>query len=336
MSAIEVKELKKDEYKMWDELVENSPQGMIFHSSDWLTACSKSLNKELKICGCFWENQLIGGCALSYQKKTIFKFAYSPPPNTGTPHGGLLLRPLGKNVRKNESLLKAIINGFLDVLKDEGLDYISLINCPTLIDIRPFTYNGWKNSVQYTYMLDLDGNLWTHINKKTRGSIRSAEKNNVHIIESNNLNKFYKLFETMFKQQRISVPISKDVIASIFNFLSKKNLCEMWFAETDSGELVSALIAVWDNSRPYFWVGASDADLNAKIGGNSLMYWHALQYLLSKNFSEVVWVGANTPKLNKFKAGFNPKLVPYYVVEKTSIRYKMLGKGYYIYKKLRK
>ena len=41
MSDIEVRELKKDEYNIWDNLVESSPHGTIFHKSFWLSMCSE-------------------------------------------------------------------------------------------------------------------------------------------------------------------------------------------------------------------------------------------------------------------------------------------------------
>ena len=47
----------KEDLKKWDELIENSKHGTIFHKSYWLNTNDNLLNKQLRIYGCFEENQ---------------------------------------------------------------------------------------------------------------------------------------------------------------------------------------------------------------------------------------------------------------------------------------
>ena len=141
MSDIEVRELKIEEYKIWDELVETSPNGTIFHSSDWLTICSKSLNKKLKIYGCFENNKIVAGCSLyNYKLKKIFNAASSTIEMT--PYGGIVLsKHPSTKVRTQELTYGAIVKSLCSVLNNKHFDYINITNSPDLIDVRSFIWN---------------------------------------------------------------------------------------------------------------------------------------------------------------------------------------------------
>jgi len=43
MSEIQIRELDPAEYKLWDELVETSSCGTVFHTSDWLTLLQRHI-----------------------------------------------------------------------------------------------------------------------------------------------------------------------------------------------------------------------------------------------------------------------------------------------------
>lgn len=62
LTSVTVREIKSNEYDNWDQLVSNSPQGTIFHAINWLVACAESLQKELKIYGCFENGKIVAGC----------------------------------------------------------------------------------------------------------------------------------------------------------------------------------------------------------------------------------------------------------------------------------
>ena len=65
---LKVRELNVNDYHKWDELVDISPQGTIFHSSDYLTICDEFLDGKLTIFGCFkGDDQALYPC----QKKWI-------------------------------------------------------------------------------------------------------------------------------------------------------------------------------------------------------------------------------------------------------------------------
>ncbi len=137
MSDSFVRELESSEYKLWDDLVEKSPHGTIFHTSDWLRVCRDVLNRNPRIYGCFQNHELVGGCSLFINKVAgIFKVASSTCEMT--PYGGIVIKesPSSK-VRKREQESHKIMNS-LGKFLCEQFDRIEIRFSPDFLDLRPF------------------------------------------------------------------------------------------------------------------------------------------------------------------------------------------------------
>lgn len=326
MSDIEVRELGNSEYILWDELVEKSPHGTIFHNSDWLAVCRDVLNEDLKIYGCFQKDELIGGCSLFIKNVAgIMKIASSTCKLT--PYGGVVLAPsTSTKVREREQTHRDIIKSLCDAFDNEHFDHIQITNSSDFFDIRPFIWNGWNSSILYAYYFNLGGDIESNISKKARESIKQANRNSISINNSKDFSIFYDLFSMTFERQNLKPPVTKEFFTSIIDLLKSKNIGGMWVAETSSGELASALIILWDNKRSYAWANGSDPSFR-EAAPNSLLYSRVFQDLKNKGFKEINLMSANIPRLAKFMSSLNPKLVPYYTVEKSSIKYNIAKKA---------
>jgi len=82
MNEIEVRELMPSEFGEWDQLVEKTQPGTPFHTSDWLEIYRDVLLRDIRIYGCFRNDDLVGGCPLfvkNYQRNPqsgIFDMQY--------------------------------------------------------------------------------------------------------------------------------------------------------------------------------------------------------------------------------------------------------------------
>lgn len=322
MTNIEVRELKKNEYGVWDELVENSPHGTRFHSSDWLTTCSELLNKKLKIFGCFENGQLVGGCSLyTHKLKRFFKVASSTIEMT--PYGGVVLaQSQSTKVREQEQTYSNIIKSLCNTFDNEHFNHIQIINSPDFVDVRPFTWNGWDSKVYYAYYLILN-DFEKRLSRDPKRNIKKAIKNEISIEKSNDITSFYELFEGTFSRQGLKPPVTKGFLVTVFDMLLKHEKGEMWIAKTKSEEIVAAEIFVYDNKRAYRWSAATHTELR-KTGAYSLLLFEVFRDMQNRGFKEINLMAANTPQLTEFITSFNPKLVPYYKVEKSSTKYKLV------------
>jgi hypothetical protein len=322
MPEIEIRELKKDEYRLWDELVESSPHGTIFHKSFWLTTCSELLNKKLKIYGCFENDQLVGGCSLYiYKLKRFIKIASSICEMT--PYGGVVLAQLpSSKVREREQTYRDIIKSLCNAFDNKHFDHIQITNSPDFIDVRPFIWNGWDSKIFYAYYLILN-DFEKRLSRDPKRNIKKAIKNEISIEKSNDITSFYELFEETFSRQGLKPPVTKGFLVNVFDMLLKYEKVEMWIAKTKSEEIAAAEIFVYDNKRAYRWSAATHTELR-KTGAYSLLLFKVFKDMQNRGFKEINLMAANTPQLTEFITSFNPKLMPYYKVKKSSTKYKLV------------
>lgn len=322
MSEIEVRELKRVEYKIWDELVDESSHGTLFHKSFWLISCSNALNKELKIYGCFENGQLAGGCSLYTHKiKRFLKMASSIIEMT--PYGGVILAPsTSTKVREREQIHSDIIKSLCNAFDKEHFDSIQITNSPDFIDVRPFIWNSWDSKIHYAYYLILN-DFEKRLSRDPKRNIKKAIKNEISIEKSKDITSFYELFEETFLRQDLKPPVTKEFLANIIDMLLKYEKGEMWIAKTKSEEIAAAEIFVYDNKRAYRWSAVTHTELR-KTGAYSLLVFKVFKDMQNRGFKEINLMAANTPQLAEFITGFNPKLVPYYGVERSSTKYKLV------------
>lgn len=319
-SDVVVRELDLTEYELWDALVETSPYGTIFHTSNWLTICKDSFNLDLNIYGCFDNDELVGGCSLFIHKlKGIFTIASSTC--NMTPYGGILVkRSASKKVREQEAFQNNVLKNILEHIEDQGFDRVSISNSPDFIDTRQFFSDNWIKDVNYAYYFDLSEEIEAKMPKDMKRMIRKATQNDIKIKKQSNPQCFYDLFKKTYERQQIVPPAQMKFFEKILNFLNNSHKGEMWIAEMPTGEVAAAEIIIWDDKRAYRWAATSNTELRI-YNSTSLLLYNIFQDLKSRDFKEINLMGANTPNITQFVAGFNPKLVPYYTESTYSMKF---------------
>jgi hypothetical protein len=320
MSKTKVVELGEHEYSEWDRLIENTPQGTIFHRSFWLSACSELLKGEHKILGVVQDDALIAGCSFfAFTVGGFLRLASSVC--TMTPYGGVIL-PHAKTSRQRqqETSQRELIELICESIAAYGFDRVQLINSPELVDIRPFTWNGWGSKVLYAYCLDTDVDFENHVDPKAMSHIRRAMKDGIITRKSDDVASYCRLFSMTFQRQGLKPPVQEGFLVRMFDLLKTQHCGEMWVAETASGETASAEILVWDNKRAYAWSAVSDTELR-KSGAASLLLYREFQELRDRGVREYYLMSANFPRLASFNSSFNPRLVPYYEVERHGLKF---------------
>lgn len=309
------------DFQKWDELIESSPHGTVFHKSSWVNTISKLLNVNPKIYGCFNEEKLIGGCSFYIHKTNLFKKATTTVEMT--PYGGIVLaQSPSSKLRKQEQLNKDIITSIFKSLNNEHFDLIQLINSPDFIDIRPFVWNNWESSILYAYYLKLHDDLEKTYSQNVRHELKRAQASNIFIKQKNDPALFYDLFSMTYKRQNLNPPATKQFFEKTIKLIESEDIGEMWVAETPEGEVISSEIILWDKVRSYRWAAASNPQFK-KLGGVTYLLCNIFEHLGNQGFNEINLMAANTPHLAKFISSFNPDLISYYKVSKAKMKYSL-------------
>jgi hypothetical protein len=297
---------------MWDELVDKSPFGTIFATSEWLKITSEALNSEMDIFGCFTEENIVGGCPLFTKKyKKIIKYVTNT--DGMMPYSGIIVNDYSKaNVRKYERHQNNILKSIRLNFENLKLPYISLKNPISLLDLREFSWNGWDNKIHYTYLLDLN-NL--NYSRDVKRNIKKANSNEITIEKSTDIDYYFSLFKHTFEHQGLNTPVDKNYLKKIFDSLIIKDKADMFVAKTKDGEWIAAEIFIHDSNYVHRWTAATDVNLR-KTGGYHLLLDYAFNYYQKVGFNKMNLMAGNTPQLTEFITGFNPELCFYLSVVK--------------------
>ena len=123
-----------------------------------------------------------------------------------------------------------------------------------------------NESVSYSYIFSLSGNITESISKKVRWSINKAKKLGIVTRQKWDKDVYWDLtLNTYLKQEKLP-PISQNLLFSLIDIIQKNQWGEMWIAETTSGEAAAAEIVIWDHQMAYRWSAASMT--NIRIPGN--------------------------------------------------------------------
>jgi len=274
------------DYKLWDDFIEESPQGTIFSTIKWLAL----FDLPFKIYGYFQNGKLIGGMA-NFDKLAPL-----------TPFQGILLKdnPEMKYVSQM-SLANEVSRALMSYAP------LEFYNHYTFPDIRPFKWAGWNVDIRYTYVVDLTdlGKLWNEIEKQTRYEITHASKDYLCWMTPD-IGAFDSLYSETFKRKGIERPIDSEFMHKLCFSLNAGIFCS-----TTSDTIGSMAVIIEDSKRAYYILGASEEGHTS-----SLTLWTIFQNLAKYGVKEIDLVGANSESIALYKRGFAGKLLPYFGVKR--------------------
>ena len=307
MAELELRELKESEFPIWDKFVESSPQGNIYSTTQWLKIIESSTDYKGHILAIFDKlNNIVAGC-LFFSIKKVFEIIHPPPltPFTTILFENKRTNKLSKVESFQEEVIEKLEKKFLDY------DYVLLLLHPSVQDLRPFTFRKWKESIHYTYLIDISdaSRSWENLNESKRRGIKMAQEYGIRIENSDDINSFYDLYKKYFEGRDFKKLVQKELIKKILNLDNSK----LYVAKKD-GSNIAFLLIVFDKSFIYTLLTASEPEFK-KYQSLSLLVWEIIKEN-PKKIPKIDFVGANISSISNFKRGFSTELVPYYSVEK--------------------
>lgn len=323
MTEIEVRELVPSEYREWDLLVERAQGGTLFHTSDWLEIYKDVLSRDVRIYGCFRDDELVGGCPLFVKNlKGILKIASSTS-NMTDYCGPLIKGSTGSRASKRIQETHEIFDALSEFLCRQDFDSINLKFSPGIEDIRPFIWNGWDSKVHYTHHLDLKENVENNVSRTIRKDLKSALKAGLETKKWNDLETYYNLLSKTYERQNLKPPLPKRFFEKVFDLIRKKDIGYMLVSETPEGEAIAAHLTLYGKESTIGWSSARNPAFSLR-GSNALLYYKEFLDLQSRNFEYMNVMAGNVPRFADFIMGFSPKLVPYYSVSLQNKKYSIL------------
>ena len=331
MTNIEVRELKKNEYGVWDELVENSPQGTIFHKLDWLKIVEQHTNTKLYLFTGYLGNEIIAAIPFFYHRSFFFKMLSSPV-------GSAMIQNLGPIIPNYDNLKQDKREYYFREFQKELDKYIyskikphviTITTPPNLIDVRPYIWTKYQVTPKYNYMKNIENLdwIWKGFKKQLRKNIVNAEKNGVEI-EEGGLNSYKFIIQSLsmrLEDQELKLPVSNEYMLDLYHTFYPNNI--KVFTSIYEGKQVGGIISTTYKDKISIWVGATQANIKG-LYPVDLLQWKIIEWGHENGFKHCEILGANMPSISYFKSRYNFDLSIYYSVEKTNVNFKVVTNVY--------
>jgi len=328
--ALELKIAKEEDRELWDELVERSPHGTIFHTWKFLEIMEKHTRK--RIIGIESKGKLypimvfkgstpIGIFPLFYYRTPLLKLVLSPPAKTECLYLGPALRDydIMKQSKRESTLIKFHKEIDKFILSKLRPNFIMMHLSPDILDSRPFKWTGYEVEPRHTYIIDLSlglNHIWKQFHRELRRSINKAIKKGVHVEEGSKkeLEFIYTLLVKRRTEQGMHATSSIEYLTDVFQSFKKNNM-KLLVAKFNKRR-IGGLINLHYKNKVIFWIGAPK--ISSEISVNELLLWESIKFAYDQGFRYYEIMGANHPKLYTFKTKYNGDLVMYLSCRKYS------------------
>jgi hypothetical protein len=326
-------ELLEDK-KRWDQFVDASPQGSLFHKWDFL----KTVERHSKY-------QFLPYCVYSGEElRCIFPFftgrehgltvMCSPPRHTQIPYLGPAFDPSVQARRAvgKEKILDQVTGEVCREIDTIAPSLVSITTVPNFLDIRFFIWKKYREHVRMTYAIDLERSLdeiWASFNRRCRQKIRKLSAYSPEIQQTDDVSALLDIWRPRFRELGIKVPLLSDsyleeLVTAFPQDMTVYNL-------TIDGRLAAAIACcVMQKGRYGYWIG--NVNVHKDLSVNDYLIWELVKRAKSEGFKKLDLGAGGTETLSKFKSKFDPVLEPYCIVKKPDTRYTIFN---FAYKRLR-
>ncbi len=312
-----VVELCEDK-KRWDQFVENSPQGLLFHKWDFL----KTVERHSKY-------QFLPYCVYSGKElRCIFPFftgrdrgltvMCSPPPiHTQIWYLGPAFDPSVQALKAHarETVFQQVTSELCREIDKIAPNFVEFTTVPNFIDVRFFRWKNFTANLEFTYTVDLEKSLdeiWTSFSRRCRQNIKRVNKYSPEIQQTNDVSALLDIWRKRFSERRIKAPLLSDSYLTELVAAFPKDLT-VYNVIIDGKLAIANVYCAMQKERYAFWIGGVSTRNDLAV--HEYIQWEVAQRAKSEGFKKLD-LGGGAENLSRFKSKFDPILEPYCIVER--------------------
>ena len=309
-----------DDEEEWNRYVERSDGTTPLHRYAALDVQAEYADATLYRFAGFKGQEAVGLFPVFEIRKGPVSTAFSPPPDIRVPYLGPAVLNVDKlKRRKRDRRVKRFLEGCLDRVEAEiGPKYAHFRTDGRFEDVRPFGWNDHDVSPEYTYLVDLtpgEETVKERFSSDARSNIRDGDDAAFTIEEGGQqaIERIVEQVRNRYDAQNVSFHLPTAFVVDLFERLQAG--CIRPYALRVDGEFVGGILAIDDGSRVYRWQGGVRPDAETAVAPNDLLDWQVMRDAMARGRSGYDLVGADSPRINRYKAKFGPDLETYYSVE---------------------
>jgi len=303
--------LDREDYPEWDELIDKSPHGTIFHYSWWLQTTAADFRIHAVRNG---KGALVAGLPIPFQKRRLLRLCHSP---LLTPYlGPVFDLSAADSICDKLHLMRS--HGELLAHSVKSFDSLRFFAGACAPDLQGFLWAGFKVQLAFTFRFPSTSSLEqitagmsrTHVQK-----LKKAMRSNLTVDRDEGLDDLIALNLKTFEKQGARPPYSPAFLRKLWNAAYSQERAHLYVARTSEGKPVAALLTVHDNRTAYQIVSGMDHELH-DIPGAYLVLWTALQDTLraGRNFD---FEGSSLRGVESFYRRWGANAMPVWRISKS-------------------
>ncbi|MDF9745971.1 lipid II:glycine glycyltransferase FemX [Natrinema salsiterrestre] len=318
--SIDVHIATGDDLERWNGYVERSPQGTLWHELEALRVQADHAGAALHPLIGFKGQEPVGLFPVFEIRKQLVTTAFSPPPRLRVPYLGPAFLNMGKlKQRKRERRRQRFLDGCFEWISAELNPRYGHVRTATAVDdSRPFKWNEYDATPEYTYAVDLSkdkDDLLMSFSSDARSNIRNADEDAYEIAVGGpeEIRQIHDQVENRYESQGISFGVPVEFVLDLADRSPNGHVRP--YNLTVDGEFVGGILALEYGDTTGRWLGGVRTDADVDLPTNDLLDWAIMSDGIDRGLETYDLVGADTRRINRYKAKFNPELETYYGLE---------------------
>jgi len=316
--SVTVEEATGEARDSWNDYVERSPQCRAFHRLEALEAQAEHSGARLRPLVGYKGEEPVGVFPAFVLRKGPIPTVFSPPPSLRVSYLGPGFLNTGKlKPRKAERRRRRFLEGCLEWFDGEaGPWYVHVRTSAAFDDARPFQWAGCDVTPNYTYHVDLDRTeeeLLASFSRDARANVTGAHGANYEIDVGgpDAVRRIHDQVRERYRSQGETFGVPAAFVTDLYDALPEGALRP--YVLRVEGEFVGGILALEQGETVSRWQGGVRTDVDLPV--NDLLDWRIMADALDRGAGRYDLVGADNPRINRYKSKFAPELRTFYRIE---------------------
>ncbi|TGC07438.1 GNAT family N-acetyltransferase [Methanolobus halotolerans] len=307
-----------NDQQVWDQFIDESSYGTIFHKWDFLRTVEKHTGCELYPLGVYITEELICIIPIFFKKFNGIRMVFSPPPQSAIPCLGFVVSPRCDIMKQSKKSMHMYDMGklFTEEVDRMNANYVSIALTPKFHDVRHFKWNDFTIDTMSTFYIDLQRpleNIFRGFSSSRKDAIKKLDRYDLELVESDDISSFYDSSVERYRKQGLKFPVAgKEYLEELRSLYPDE--VKLYYIRNREGDLLGSLMTA-EYKRITMWLG--NVKPEASLPVNEFLYWELIRKGKDMDYNELELGGADVPSIAAFKAQFDPSLrMKYRLVKK--------------------
>lgn len=314
--SVHVTEAEDAALERWDDHVSRSRQATLFHQRAAVRVLAEHTDTEAHHLVGYVGEEPVGLFPVFETGVGALGAVFSPPPDVRVPSTGPALLDSGMKQRKAERRHRQFVEGCLDWIDTEvSPRYVHVRTGSRYTDLRPFQWNGFEVTPEYTYVVDLSPDedaLLSSFSRDARDNVRTEEAT-VEKAGRDGIEWIVDRVRERYAAQDIPYHVTPAFVRDLYDALPAGQVRP--YVCIHGGERIGGIVALEYGDTVQRWQGGTRPNVDLPV--NDLLDWRIMRDARDRGCTRYDLVGASTPRLNQYKAKFAPDVRSYYSVERS-------------------